>query len=402
MAGDRNENGATVVQAVRGNARDTKRRRDRLPPELEPWKRGLRVGSDIAGLLSVLFVVAQLSLTPISVFGAELSSTTLTYIASGVAILALILSLYLRYNELGHDARLEDRNEVEAKIAEAYALEPWLAGPRKDEGYEPKHAHLVAMVKDLEKLRHEAWTEFQVLPLDKALVDLLNVNSLKARALTTLAYLEEFAVDKTSRYDERRYERWKERIEGNIADIDKDNVEIKSPELNKVDVLRANLKELYDELAHYDADWAIGKILYRILIICCGGAVIIFLLMGLLPILHPLGDKRFLILNWGLFGAVGALIVGLLEFLKSNIVELGNTDAMREIIRAYIGGVLGFVAGVVAHSLVGGMIFEGSIFPTIGDTSLNNISLSILVGLASGYSFERIFDRMSTISDSGF
>ena len=402
MAGDRNENGAAVVQAVRGNARNTKRRKDRLPPELEPWQQGLRGGSDIAALLSMLFVMAQLSLTPNSVFGAELFSTTLTYIASGVAILALILSLYIRYNQLGHDARLEDRSEVEAKIAEAYAIEPWLAGPRKDEGYEPEHTHLVAMVEDLEKLRQEAWTEFQVLPLDKALVDFLDVNALKARALATLAYMEEYGVDRTTRYDERQYERWKNRIEGAIAEINNDNVDVESSESNKVDVLRANLKELFEEIAHYDADWAIGKVLFRILIICGSSAMIIFLLMGLLPILHPLGDKKFTILNWGLFGSVGALIVAFMEFLKSNIVELGNTDATGEVIRAFISAALGFVAGVVAYSLVGGMVFGGNIFPTIDDTSLNNISLSILVGLASGYSFERIFHRMSTVSDGGF
>ena len=403
MAGDRNENGATVVQGVRGNARNAKRHRDRLPPELEPWRQRARVGSDIALPLLVLFVVAQLSLTPNLVIGAELSSITLTYFASGVAIFALILSLYLRYNQLGHDARLEDRSEVEAKIAEAYEIEPWLAGPRKDEGCEPKHTHLVAMVKDLEKLGQHAWTEFQVLPLDKALVDCLDVNALKARALTTLAYMEEYGgVDRTTRYDERQYERWKISIEGAIDKINIGNVDVESSETNKVDVLRANLKELFEEIAHYDADWAIGKVLFRILIICGCGAMIIFLLMGLLPILHPLGDKKFTILNWGLFGSVGALIVAFLEFLKLNIVELGNTDATKEVIRAFIGAVLGFVAGVVAYSLVGGMVFGGNIFPTIDDTSLNSISLSILVGLASGYSFEKIFHRMSTVSDSGF
>lgn len=403
MAGDRNENGAAAVRAVRGNARDTKRRRDRLPPELGPWRRGFRVGSDIAAPFLVLFVATQLSLTPNSAFGAELSSITLTYIASGVAILALIVSLYLRYDQMGHEARLEDRSEVEAKIAEAYAIEPWLAGPRKDEGDEPEHTHLVAMVKDLEKLRQEAWTEFQVLPLDKALVDLLDLNALKARAVTTLAYLEEYGgVDRTTRYDERLYDRWKSRIEGAMAEINNDNVDVKSSESKKIDVLRADLKELFEDIAHYDADWAIGKVLFRILIICGCGAMIIFLLMGLLPILHPLGDKKFTILNWGLFGSVGALIVAFLEFLKLNIVELGNTDATKEVIRAFIGAVLGFVAGVVAYSLVGGMVFGGNIFPIIDDTSLNNISLSILVGLASGYSFERIFHRMSTVSDSGF
>jgi hypothetical protein len=196
-------------------------------------------------------------LSPILVFGAELSSTTLTYIASVVAILALILSLYLRYNLWVHDARLEDRSEVEAKISEAYAIEPWLAGPRTDEGYESEHTHLVAVVKDLENLRQEAWTEFQVLPLDKALVDFLDVNSLKARALATLAYMEEYGEDRTIRYDERQYERWEKSIVGAIAKIENDNVDVESSESsesNMVGVLRAYLKELFEEIAHYDAD----------------------------------------------------------------------------------------------------------------------------------------------------
>lgn len=399
MVIDRNEDGAAVAQPVRGNARNTKRRRDRLPPELEPWQRGLRVGSDIAALVSVLFVVTQLSLTPISVFGAELSSTGLTYVASGVAILAFILSQYLRYDQLGHDARLEDRSQVEAKIAEAYAIEPWLGGPRSDDEYKSEHAHLVGVVRDLEKLGQESWTEFQVLPLDKALVDLLEVNPLKARAITTLAYLEEYGEDKATRYDERQYERWKNLIEGGIKEIE--NMDMDSSKSHEINNLKANLKELFEEIAHYDADWATGKVILRILIICGIVAMVSLFVMGLLPILHPLGEKKFAILNWGVFGSVGALIAVFQEIRKSNLVELGNTDATREVLRAFIGAALGLVAGVIVYSLVGGMIFEGKIFPIIDDTSLINVSLSILVGLSSGYSFERVFDRMKTASDSG-
>ena len=179
------ENEETAVKAVRGNARDTKRGKDRLPPELEPCQRILFNVSVYSGFILVLFVLAQLSFNQISILDVELSSVNLTYVASGFVLTALILGLYLRHDLFVHEARLEDRSEVEAKIAEAYEIEPWLAGTRQNRDYAPENASLVAVVEELESLRQEAWTEFQVLPLDKSLVNFLNINPLKARSLTT-------------------------------------------------------------------------------------------------------------------------------------------------------------------------------------------------------------------------
>ena len=125
------------------------------------------------------------------------------------AFIAPILKLWLRHLQFVHDKRLEDRSEVEAKIAEAITIEPWLADQNQTESYSGQKTSLVSVVNDLRRLGAEHWTEFQVLRLDKELAEFIEVNSLKTRAISNLAYFEEYCEDKAYRYDERQYARWK-------------------------------------------------------------------------------------------------------------------------------------------------------------------------------------------------
>ena len=55
--------------------------------------------------------------------------------------------------------------------------------------------------------------------------------------------------------------------------------------------------------------------------------------------------------------------------------------------------------------MIGGGILVGSVFPkfdaTIDPSSLQNIALSIILGVAAGYSFERVYDRMRSTAEAG-
>ena len=55
--------------------------------------------------------------------------------------------------------------------------------------------------------------------------------------------------------------------------------------------------------------------------------------------------------------------------------------------------------------MIGGGILVGSVFPkidaTIDPSSLQNVALSIIVGVAAGYTFERVYDRMRSTAEAG-
>ena len=102
--------------------------------------------------------------------------------------------------------------------------------------------------------------------------------------------------------------------------------------------------------------------------------------------------------NWGLFGMVGALTSVLLALWKSELVEVGNTDGMKELQRAFLGAALGFVAGILSYCIVaGGIIATGSAVPNLESVSNMDITLSVIWGFVSGLFFERIFERVSEV-----
>ena len=380
-----------------------RRPKDRLPPEQTGPQKLFFLTILIVGIAAFLCAIDQVCFdTPFS--SAFLRpSIKWAYIGFTAALIALILGLWLQHRQFVHEARLEDRSEVEAKIAEAVALEPWLADRHQAEMYSGQKASLVSVVNDLWKLGPERWTEFQVLRLDKELVNAVNVESLRIRAISNLAYLEEYgSADTPYRYDERQYERWKKRIDDSIKKIDDRRDEASC--LESVEPLRAETRGLLEEIAHYDADWADGTIILRALMVCGTSAIVILLVMGLIPIAHPMGDGKFGVYHWGLFGVVGSLIAVLRELRNSNLVEIGNTDGKKEVWRAVLGAALGLVAGVVTWAMVGGGVLVGSIFPnvdaTVDPNSLHNVALSILVGVAAGYSFERVYDRMRSTTEA--
>ena len=118
----------------------------------------------------------------------------------------------------------------------------------------------------------------------------------------------------------------------------------------------------------------------------------------LLPILHPWDDDQpLIVLNWGLLGISGSLTAVLLDLRQSDLVEVGNTEGKKEVRRAILGATLGFVAAVLAYSMIRGGLLTGTIVPDLksGDgRSWEVIGLSVVWAIASGFSFERIFDRV--------
>ena len=126
--------------------------------------------------------------------------------------------------------------------------------------------------------------------------------------------------------------------------------------------------------------------------------------MGLLPVYHANNSSNYLtFFNWGILGVIGSVAGILLAIRKSDYVEVGNTAGKKELWRAIHGLGLGLMAGILSYWMIAGGLFEtGSIVPTLNSGSPKDAGLSILWAVASGFSFEKIFDRMisTTIGSS--
>lgn len=321
------------------------------------------------------------------------------YIGFGAVLAGLFVDRFLRNERSLHEARLEDRSVVEALIVQARNVTPRLPDSEKPDNYEQKMLQLSKEVDNLEALGPEGWTEFQILSLDQMLVEFLKLDDLKAISDSSLGDLEDYAGDSTHPYDIKLFSRWEGRINTARDKIDKASDILKKDAA--AESLRAELRSLLEHVAYYEKSWAHGSTVVRNLMICGIIAVPIVLLMGILPAFYPVGNKALNIFNWGFLGISGSITSVLLYLYRTNRVEVGNTEGMSALRRAVLGATLGLVAGVLIYSLiVGGVVSAGYLIPNPVSSKLADVSLSILVAFASGFSFERLFDRMRQVMET--
>ena len=120
--------------------------------------------------------------------------------------------------------------------------------------------------------------------------------------------------------------------------------------------------------------------------------------MGILPIFY---GKTLSIIHWSFLGCSGALTAAIREIRQSNLTEVGYTDGKRELWRATIGSMLGFVAGGLAYGLISGEALKhGGMVPDVSGVTLREVGLSIIWAFLGGYSFDRIFDRLHSTAQA--
>lgn len=406
------------AQPPRSPSGGPKLRKDLFPPKLSWWEKATLWISYTALILMSLYLMDQLCLQRITA-----SSVCGTYIAFGVVLSMLLIDRLVRHRLFVHKARLEDPSEIEALIVEAKTVERRLTDPEKPHNYDEKKDQLEKEVTRLqEEVSNRGWTEYQVLSLNQMLVDFLKVDDLIARAQLNLAELEEYAEDSAYRYDRDQYYSWQKRIEEIIEEIDKateqkDGDTAKSDEFaehsvdcqsakdvardNVAEPLRAALRTLLDHVASYRASWSEGSAIVRGLLTCGVVAIPLLLAMGLLPRLHPGGDQTLGILNWGILGIIGSIAAVLRDVRMSDPIEIGNTAGKKELWRAVVGAALALLAGVLTYATISGGLLSGHAVPKVDDTSLPNISLSIIWAVGAGFSFERVFGRMLSVTEAG-
>lgn len=332
-----------------------------------------------------------------------------TYVALAGFLAALVCDFLVRHKSRVRKARIEDRSEIEALIREAQLVLDENAGENLSELHEKKQAFLEKEVQRLQQLGPSKWTEYRVLTLDSLLIDFLSCVELKARARSSLADLKEYADGTAFSYDVQHYYDWEKRIESNIAKIDEWEGKKESNKQRKalkryIETLRANLQSLLEHVANYEANWSEGSSVLSGIQICGSAAVVVFLVMGILPVSEHVGLDQappvtLGILNWGFLGASGAVASVLIGLRNSNLVEVGTTKGKKELWRMVLGAPLGFLSGVLVLSIIQG----GLIQPEINDlTKVNEwaeIYRSIALSVGAGMALETVFQRVRAATE---
>ena len=320
------------------------------------------------------------------------------YLGLVVGLASFVAWRYFQHKDVAHQARLIDESEVKASIVEAKTVEPRLRDPLRPEGFKEKKENLDSEIGRLEKIGKENWTEYEILALNQMLVDFRKPSDLVSTTDSVMDDLDEYAGDSKYRYDREYYAKWKERVDdakkeiGNATDVKTDD---------KCEKLRAVLKTLHEHVADFRYKWAEGSALIRDLLLVTAMAIPVFLTLGLVPVTHPSDPGTLDIINWAMLGVTGALTGSLLSLHRSDEVEVGNTEGKREIWRAISGAALGLVAGALTYGIIAGGLLTGIAIPGVEATpvTVNDIGLTVTWGVASGFSFERVFERVQTATE---
>ena len=326
------------------------------------------------------------------------------YLALAGFLAGVVFDFVIRHKIRVHTARKEDRSTVEALIQEAKSVLTRTHHPSSSEDIEKKNSQIKDEVERLvSTVRPEGWTEYQILTLNQQLIDFLFLDDLKARALSSLDELKEYAEGQAYSYHGRYYDQWEQRIKNNISDIEEcergetrggNEEESKN---KKVEALRANLRSLREHVADFQSNWAEGSTIVTGIGICGSVSIVIFMVMGILPIVYSMQNGALVefplgILNWGILGAAGATASALVGLRKSDEVEIGNTAGKQELWRMVWGAPLGFVSGILVVCIFrGGLVTEGSLVPNLLEPQWSDVYLATGWAVIGGMGLERVF-----------
>ncbi len=330
--------------------------------------------------------------------------TCFSYVGIGFVLTGAIVDRIILNETRLHELRSEDKSLVESIIIEASTIDSKTSSPGiKLEDFEEKKNQLSEEISRLNKLNNQdCCTEYQILPIQKMLVDCMSNDELKTRAESTLAELREYADDSSYQYDIEYYINWKQRIDAAEKSITEHKYKPENGgDEDNASYLRSELKDLIEHVTDYTYRWTLGSEQIRSLIICSAVAIPLLIVSGLIPVIHPSAPESVKLgfFSWGLLGSSGSLTAVLLGLRSSDFVEVGNTEGKKELWRAIIGSVLGFVSGILVYSLLGGGLIErGAAVPNMTSVEIRDIGLMVFWAIGAGFWFEKIFDRFRTFN----
>ena len=335
---------------------------------------------------------------------------SLTYIALILAPLAWLVRFIIWHKRRVYNFRLEDPSEVTAIIREAETAEKRLEDKPDDFG--TKLQNVKDEAKRLEDLGNKNWTDYQILNLKVMLVDFLKPNDLKERARSSLEKLLDYPEITGDRFEADLAKNWSDNIKEACKKIDDikidDNTVDKGTFLrcrdDAAEPLRGKLRRLLRNVTDLDKNWAEGTAIIHSLMIF--GVIVLphILGIGLLPLFYKsLGGNLFIhnLAMLGICGSLTAVLMRLYQMYRSNVVEIGDTKGRNQLNLAILGTALGLVAGILFYAMVAGGLLDGDLFPNFPPKPENHfvdVTKAIFWGVASGFSFELIFNRMGSIS----
>ncbi len=349
-------------------------------------------------LIGLLFLIpsAGYSLLQLARFPFIRQSLSLTYAGLLIIPLGLFLLLLGTYKK-----RLLERREVAAEEINTLFSEAEYFIHTGDDSCLKDVKNEMQKLSDLKRTTFE----LDVLPLRQKLVKFYNKEFLASKTRYELNLFKEYAEDD----DPNLYEEIKKRIEDIIRKIeDQSNEKINdSSNLSSaIEKLRSELITLMEAVAYYDKTWAEGEVIFKRVLYWAAGTAFIALLIGLLPIVHTLGEKQLSILHWAALGVAGSLLSVLAGIHDPSIPELGETKGREVLQRTIIGIVIGGMASVLLYAALSGELLAGKIFPEIpiaidDEMFWVNTGASIFWGIAAGFSL-RIFASLTGIAESAF
>lgn len=165
-----------------------RRPKDRLPPQLEPWYGFLLILGEILTWGSAA-VLAGTCLGLIFGTPIKFQSACWIYIPGALFLVGLYMVRLIRHDLRVHEVRLVHRSEAEALFSEAEGL---LQTNTDDKGYDPQHQRLKKLIDKRADEGPETWTEYRVLAVEQAMIDLLPTEDLVARTRSRLETLNDY------------------------------------------------------------------------------------------------------------------------------------------------------------------------------------------------------------------
>ena len=320
----------------------------------------------------------------------------LVYLMLTVAASLIILDRYFMHDSEVNRARREDPSLVQSILGQA---KEYINSENEQQNPEPVES-LENEISRVESLDKDDRTEHEILHLERMLADFFSTSDLISKSTAKLSELNEYAQDSQYRYDLDDYYRWQKNILNLIDRIsllkekEKDDSEGESDEINARRAqewastrLTSEYKSLLGHISGYKQDWNEGSTIIKNLIICTVSSTILFLIMGIIPLIYPESPQNLGIVHWGLLGSAGALTAVARDFRKTDLMAVGNTFGKKELWRAILGSVLGFIAGLILWSLIIGEVLEQGVFPDLSSDklSLRDCALSVFWAIVAGF-----------------
>ena len=340
--------------------------------------------------LAIIFLQLFLCVCTNSVFCYSNS----TYVAIFSSVLFYGFAIDAKKNEWLSKRRRVDTSELRSLIAEFESCSKLLNNSISDAKIQVARQECKAIDEGLKK--KETFFELDVLGLRKALVDIYPYCELEAKCYAELRTLREYSAELDD------YPESEKRIRDLLSRASRPNDNPK----NQYDCeIRAELKEMKNQIAFLDQTWAEGEIIIERHLWTSIGIMAGAFLIGVLPLVHPMSSDRSLgLINWIFLGATGGTFSALLPRHREGYTEIGETAGKKIWKSTFSSLVIGGITATLLYSGLKSGLVSGAAFPkiteTIGSEKIDwkYTGSAIFWGLFSGISI-KIYSSLAGVAE---